>query len=153
MNAARDLLQSIRDFGWPLFAYAIFAPIPTYILPSGRSREEKTTRLLFIGMIIAAIEVCFFLGTEGNDAWQVARLNPAWGIYVLLLLFVAVGAGGRWVVVRARENRTALSISGEAALQISVTMSQNKSYIVGCIVWTLAAILAVLWLANIARTQ
>lgn len=62
MNAAHDLLQSLRDFGWPILAFAIFAPIPTYVFPTGRSREEKTAKLLFVGTIIAAIEVLFFSG-------------------------------------------------------------------------------------------
>jgi hypothetical protein len=153
MNAAHELLQSIRDFGWPIFAYAIFAPIPTYVFPSGRSREEKTTRLLFVGVIIAAIEVFFFLGTEGADALQVARLNPAWGIYVFLLIFVAIGVGARWVAMRNRENRMAISISESAASQPSEDRSHYKLYIAGWIVWAAASIFAVLWLARIANAQ
>jgi hypothetical protein len=153
MNAAHELLQSIRDFGWPIFAYAIFAPIPTYIFPSGRSREEKTTRLFFVGVIIAAVEAFFFLGTESNDALRVARLNPAWGSYVLFLIFLAVGAGGRWAVVRARENRIAISISRDAALQPPPASSHRKLYVVGIVAWVTASVFAVFWLASIANAQ
>jgi hypothetical protein len=150
MNAAHDLLQSMRDFGWPIFAYAIFAPIPTYVFPSARSREEKTARLLFVGAIIAAIEGLFFLGTESNDVLQVARFNPVWGIYVLLLILVAVGAGGTWVVLRARENRMAISITEDAAPKTAAGMS----YVIFCIaVWLACSIFAVFWLAKIANTQ
>ena len=153
MNAAHDLLQSMRDFGWPILAYAIFAPIPTYVFPSGRSREEKTTRLFFVGMIIAGIEALFFLGTESNDALQVARLNPPWGIYVLFLLLVAIGAGGTWAVVRARENRMAIGISENTAFQIPTARSRIKLYIFGCAIWVAGSIFAVLWLARIANAQ
>lgn len=153
MNAAHDLLQSMRDFGWPIFAYAIFAPIPTYVFPSGRSHEEKTGRLLFVGMIIAAIEGLFFLGTESNNALQVARLNPSWGVYVLILLLLAVGAVDTWAVLRARENQRAISISENAAFKTA----KGRSYIVLCsvgsAVWVAGSIFAVFWLARIANTQ
>ena len=153
MSAAQSLLQAIREFGWPIFAYAIFAPISTYVLPSLRSREENSARLLFVGVIIAAIETSFFLVTESYDALQVARLNPVWGIYVLLLLLVGVSAGGRWAVVRAREDRIALSISGNSALEPPAAKSNRQHYIVGCAVWAAASVLAVLWLARIANTR
>ena len=102
MNAAHDLLQSLRAFGWPIFAYAIFAPLPTYILPSSRSRQERTKRLLFVGVTLALIEVIFFVGTESNDITQVARLHPAWGAYVLLLALAAIGVAVKWAVARLR---------------------------------------------------
>lgn len=153
MNAAHDLLQSILDFGWPLFAYAIFAPIPTYIFPSGRPREEKTTRLLFVGAILATIEAFFFIGTESSDALQVALLYPAWGAYVLILLIVAAGVGGKWAIARTRENQMTISISRDTAPLTSVVSSRNKLYVVGGAVWLAASTFAVLWLAKIAHTQ
>jgi hypothetical protein len=153
MNAAHDLLRSIRDFGWPIFVYAIFAPIPTYVFPSGRSREEKTARLLFVGTIIAAIEGLFFLGTESNDVLQVARLNPLWGVYVLILLLLAVGTGGTWAALRARENQKAISIGENAALKTATGRSYVVLCVTGCAVWVAGSIFAVFWLARIANTQ
>jgi len=153
MNAAHDLLQSLRDFGWPILAFAIFAPIPTYVFPTGRSREEKTAKLLFVGTIIAAIEVLFFLGTESNNAVQVARLNPWWGVYVLILLLPAVGAGGSWAVLRARENQEATSISESAALKTAKGKSHIVPWLIGCAVWVMGSLFALFWLARIADTQ
>ncbi len=143
----------MRNFGWPLFAYAIFAPLSTYIMPSGRSREEKTTRLLFVGGVIAIIEAVFFLGTESADAFAVARLNPAWGIYALLLLLIAVGGGSRWAVARARENRTVIRISGNTNIETPGTRLRTNLYAGGFAIWTIALIFGILWLARIAKAQ
>lgn len=152
MNAANDLLQSLRDFGWPVLAYVIFAPISTFALPSGRSREERLQRLVFVGIIIAVIEVLFFLGTEGGDAFQIAGVHPAWGLYVLALLLVAIVAGCRWAVIRARENRIAISISDDTTQSPPVN-SRFRFYILGCAVWVAGLVLAIVWLSKIAKIQ
>ncbi len=153
MNAAHELLDSMRDFGWPIFAYAIFAPIPTYVLPSDRSREEKTERLLFVGAILAAMEVIFFLGTESNNVWQVASLNPAWGVFVSFLLLVAVGTGAIQLVLTARRNRAPISIGEQATSNAPIGRYHRVFSIMGPGAWIVCMILAVLWLIRIANTQ
>jgi len=152
MNAARDLLQSLRDFGWPIFAYAIFAPLPTYILPSSRSRQERTTRLVFVGVILASIEVLFFVVTESNDIVQVARLHPAWGAYVLLLALVPLCAGAMCAVVRLREDRMAISMSQITGAESSSSKIPTGAYMAAAGVWLACSVLAVAWLFQISNS-
>jgi hypothetical protein len=153
MNAARDLLQSLRDFGWPIFAYAVFAPLPTYLLPSSRSRQERTARLLFVGAILASIEALFFVGTESNNIVQVARLNPVWGAYVLLLALVPLGAGAAWTIVRVREDRTAIRIVQITDAKSPPRAGRTEAYIAAAGVWLACSVVAVVWLSKIANSS
>ncbi len=149
MNAARNLLQSLRDFGWPIFAYAIFAPLSTYLLPSSRSRQERTARLLFVGVILASTEALFFVGAESNNTVQVARLHPAWGTYVLLLTLFPLGAVGGWAVVRLREGRTTINIGRAAEAEHAPWAIGTWLYIAAVGIWLTCCIVAVVWLSRI----
>lgn len=153
MNAAHDLLQSLRAFGWPIFAYAIFAPLPTYILPSSRSRQERTKRLLFVGVTLALIEVIFFVGTESNDITQVARLHPAWGAYVLLLALAAIGVAVKWAVARLREDHTITTIRQIDGSEGSSGVKHTGIFIAGAGVWLACSALAVIWLSKISNSR
>lgn len=153
MDAANSLLQSLRDFGWPVLAYAIFAPISTFVLPSSRSREERVQRLLLVGAIITAIEAFFFLGTESGDALDVARLHPAWGMYVLLLVLVVAGIMARWWLQRSRQDSVAISISDEPTASVTAKSSGRGFYLTLIGLLAIGAAGAVLWLSRIAATS
>jgi len=150
MKAAQDILQSLRDFGWPILAYAIVAPIVTFIIPSSRSREERTARLLLVGVIIAVIEVLFFVGTEGGDILQVAKSRPAWGGYVLLLTLVLIGMGIKLGLRRAREGRETVSLLGTYGEEVSSVNLNARRFLTFAGGWLAAALLAVIWLWKIA---
>ncbi len=151
MNVALDLLQSLRDFGWPVFAYAIFAPVATFLIPSSRSREDKIARLLFVGAIIAMIEVLFFVGTESGDFIQVARLHPTWGFYVICLALIAIVVVAKWAILRRQENRKAISLtSREDDVDSSLNKARGGSYIAVIGVWFVGSVVAVIWLSRIA---
>jgi len=152
MNPAGELLVSLRDFGWPIFAYAIVAPLPTYLLPSSRSTHERTGRLLFVAVILASIEALFFVGTESNNIVQVARLHPAWGACAFLLALVPLGAGAGWAAARVRENRMAVSISQITGAESSPN-AHTRAYIAGAVTWLACSVVAVVWLSRISNGQ
>lgn len=153
MNAARDILQSLRGYAWPLVAYMIGAPLPTYLFPSRYSRQERTMRLFWVGVMISSIGALFFVLAESGNIVQVARLHPAWGAYVLLLALVPLGAGARWVVARSRENRTAISISQITEAESSSGKKHTAAYIAGAGAWVACSVMALVWLSKIANSQ
>ena len=150
MNAASELIQSLKDFGWPILAYAIFASISTFVLPSVRSREERVQRLLFVGIIIAFIEGFFFVGTESNDALHVASLHKAWGIYMLLLILLGFGAAMRWVALWKKEDRKTISISLGPGTDESSKQPPRISLLALFGLWLMGIAVAVIWLLRIA---
>jgi hypothetical protein len=152
MNAAHEILQALRDFGWPILAYAILAPLQTFFILRG-SRQERTARLIVGGVILASIEALFFVGTESDNIVQVARLHPAWGAYVLFLALVALGAGAGWAVVRVREDRTPISISQITDAESSPSTMRTGAYIAGTGVWLACCVVAVVWLSKISNSQ
>ena len=152
MDAANSLLQSLRDFGWPVLAYAIFAPIATFVLPSSRSREEQVQRLFLVGTIIAVIEALFFLGTESGDALDVARVHPGWGAYVLFLVVVITGMAAWWWLLRTRENRTEISISEYPQTAVPAQKLGKGFYLALVGLWIIGAAGAVVWLFRIAAS-
>jgi hypothetical protein len=153
MNAARDLLQSMHDFGWPILAYAILAPLLTYILPSRRSRQERTGRLVFVGGILALIVVILFVGTASNEVVQVARVHRAWGAYVLLLALVPLCAGATWAVLRMRQGRIAISVTRTTAAESSSREIRIGAYLLAVAgVWLAGSVLAVVWLFQISNS-
>jgi hypothetical protein len=154
MSAALDLLQSLRDFGWPVFAYAILAPAATYLIPSNRSREDNVARLLLVGTIIAMIEMFFFVGTESGDFIQVARLHPAWGFYVVCLVLIAIVAVAKWAIVRGRDNRKAISPTiHKGDVDNSLDKTHVGSYIAVIGAWLAGSVGAVIWLSRIASDK
>ena len=152
MNAAARLLESVRDFGWPVLAYAVFAPVATFVLPTGRTREEQVDRLFLVGIIIAVIEVLFFLGTESSDAFQVAYLNPAWGTLVLLLFLAGVAALLWWWLLRARKNRVVISIKTNPQIAHGTRELGKGYYVVLVGLWVIGAIAATVWLFKISTS-
>jgi len=108
--------------------------------------------ILFVGAILASIEVLFFVGTESNDIVQVARVHPAWGAYVLLLALVPLGVGARWAVVRLREDRTAVSISPTTDAEGSPSTMHTGTYIAGAGVWLACSVVAIGWLSQISNS-
>jgi hypothetical protein len=152
MNAARDLLQTVGDFAWPILAYAIAAPLATYVLPSRRSRQERTARLIFVGLIIASIEVLFFFATASNEIFEVARVHPAWGAYVLLLALVPLCAGATWLLVRVREDRMAISVTRSNGSKSSSHGIPMKAYLAVAGLWLVCSVLAVVWLSQISNS-
>jgi hypothetical protein len=153
MDAANSLLQSLRDFGWPILAYAIFAPISTFVLPSSRSRKDRVQRLLLVGAIIAAIEAFFFIGTESGDALDVVRLHPAWGVYVFVLVLVLAGLMAWWWLVRSRQNRVAISINEDMIASVATREMGRGFYLTLIGLLAIGAVGAVFWLSRIADTS
>ncbi len=154
MNAAADLLQSLRDFGWPFFAYAIFAPVATFLIPSSRSREDKIPRLLLVGAIIGMIEALFFVGRESGDFIQVACLHPGWGLYVICLALIAIVVVTKWAILQRREIRKTISFTGhEGDVDSSPSKTNVGSYTAAIGVWLVGAVVAVIWLSKIASAQ
>jgi hypothetical protein len=109
--------------------------------------------LLLVGAIIAVIEAFFFIGTESGDALEVARVHPAWGGYVLLLVLAVVGLMVRWWLLRIRQNGVVINIDND---QTTSTTPQKVgrgfySALIGLLV--IGSVGAVLWLSRIAATS
>lgn len=148
MREAHDILRSLRDLGWPLVAYAISAPIATFVVPSRRSLEERVQRLLLAGKIIAIMLALFFIGIEGGDIIHVMRLRPAWGVYIALLSIFGFGTVVRRSVDRVREDRRPLSVTGSNAE--GPRRMRGRSYVATAGIWLAASVVAVVWLSRIA---
>jgi hypothetical protein len=151
MNAANDLLQSLKDFGWPIVAYVLLAPVATYLLPSTRSRRERGQRLLLVGAIILGIELIFFLLTSGGDILHVIRERPAWGFLVVCLFCGAVLFGIRWARMRARLNQEFISVTaGNASIEAYAGRGHLGAKAAAIGLWTAGCLAALLWLSKIA---
>jgi hypothetical protein len=151
MKPAQDILQSLRDFGWPIVAYAVMAPIATYVISSNRLREERMARLVLIGMVIAVIEVFFFVGTESGEFVEVAQIYPAWGAYVILLALIAITLLVKWAIRRSKESRTAISMTSPIDIDPMQRKRLAQSHIAVIVGWLAASAAAVIWLSKIAN--
>ncbi len=148
MREANDVLRTLRDLSLPLLAYAVFAPIATFVVPSRRSREERFQRLVLVGKVMSMIVAIFFVGIEGSDIVNIMRARPIWGIYVMCLLIAGLGIVLKLVVERARMNRNLLTITGSNAERARDDRSWSSTVAVGA--WLAACAVAVFWLSRIA---
>src|SRR5579859_3775373 len=110
MFEARDILLSLRDFSWPVVAFAIFAPIATYLVPRRRPRRERADGLLLVGAVCLTMMVIAFVLTEGEQIIDVMRLQPAWGCYIVFLTVVGFGIAGKFALDRSRTNRKVVTL-------------------------------------------
>ena len=154
MKAALDLLQSLRDFGWPIHGYIVVAPLAVFAVPFGGSRDDKVAKLLLVGTIITFTEVFFSIGTEGGDFIEVARLHPVWGSYVAIMMLVALGTSVKRAILHVRENRTAISLTSlesDANGSVRNTPRRSSPVLVGG--WLAGLVVAVIWLSRIGNSQ
>ena len=148
MKPAIDLLHNLRDFGWPLLAYTVIAPVPTYLVWSRRSREERTSRLLFVFGIIAVCESVFLLGTSGSLILQITRLHPVWGLYVACLVSAVVIVVTIWTIQTAKTNRQLLNLHDSQAQDPIFSASFAVGTLAVCL---LGFVGAFIWLVLIAH--
>lgn len=153
MKAAYDLLQSLRDFGWPILAYIIVASVAVFVVPSGSSREDRIAKLLLVGAVITIIELFFLIGTAGADFVEVARLHPVWGSYAALLMLAVLVAVGKWAIRRARENQASISLTSDEN-EVGVPKEKSIRIYIALMGGGLAGLtVAVIWLSKIANSQ
>ena len=151
MDAARNILQSLRDLGWPLLLYVIVVPLPTYLLPSRRSVQERTARLLFVGVILASIEALYFVGIEFDNIVRVARLHPLWGAFAVLSASMPPGAIAAWAILQRREDRTTISIGQTAKAEHPPGAIGSGLCIAGAGVWLACCAVTVVWLSRMSN--
>jgi len=152
MNAAHDVLNSLRNFGWPVLAYLIIAPARAYLLPSRYSREENARRLVLVGIILVLMMFTFFLLTEGGQILAVMKARPLWGCYVALISIAAVCFAGVWAVSRTRENRKVISLVEVNTDSLNDFDGVSKEPYGLAVVLLLACVVGVVWLARIANS-
>ena len=151
MFEARDILLSLRDFSWPVIAFAVFAPIATYLVPSRRSLRERADRLLLVGAICLTMMVIAFLLTEGEQIIDVMRLQPAWGCYVVFLTVIGLGIAGKFALDRSRTNLKVVTLASSVApIEGSSRNIQLERYILPISAWVGGLVIALVWLSRIA---
>jgi RHS repeat-associated protein len=139
------------DFGWPIVAYALVAPIATCIMPGIRHREDRVAKLLLVGWVIAIIEILFFLGTEGGEIIEVARLHPLWVCYVAMIALLILGTATKWFVNYRQDNSELINLHGDSGTpfgRLSSRHSGSRMTWIGMLIT--GSLLAVIWLYGIA---
>ena len=150
MWEARDILLTLRGFILPIVAYAIFAPIVTFLVPSRRSPEQRMARLLLVGAICLTMTTVAFLLSENEQIIFVMKLRPAWGCYVGLLAVCGLGAIGKFALNQSRQIRIVVNLTDPAAVESSPNKIRVERYKIALSVWIAGSVIAIIWLSRIA---
>jgi hypothetical protein len=147
MPEARDILLTLRGFILPIVAYAIFAPIATFLVPSRRAPEQRMARLLLVGAICLTMTTVAFLLTEDEQIIFVMKFRPAWGFYAGLLAVCGVGTIGKFALDQSRQNRTVVNLTNPAAVESSANKIRVERYKIAL---SVGSVIAIIWLSRIA---